>query len=189
MEPRELRRQPNAALLAALLQEHGGGGPMVRMQIDGQRQAIPLALLAALMARAEADKSNPARSRDVAALPTRKLENLASEHLGEQTKRLGTASTQGSASRSLLRARFRAGRAAHGAKTRVLELRLCCRRVFFLWQQAGFIHFQLLDVHLRRARGSECHLRCLICLEEFADGDELKTCLGQEAGSAFNGFQ
>ncbi|CAJ1343733.1 unnamed protein product [Effrenium voratum] len=108
-EPRERHRRPvdrpQRALLEALLSEQpqalrGMSGPVVRIPIDGQRQAIPLALLAALMAAAEADKSNPARRSDVAALPTRKLANL--DHLGEQTK-------------------------------------------------------------------------CLICLEEFADGDELKT--------------
>lgn len=113
VESRELRsgsgngmrnHNQGAALLAALMadarfagNEHG---PVVRIPIDGQRQAVPLALLAAIMARAEADKSNPARGGDIASLPTRRLENT--DHLGEQTK-------------------------------------------------------------------------CLICLEEFADGDELKT--------------
>ncbi|CAL1166437.1 unnamed protein product [Cladocopium goreaui] len=103
-----LRNNQAAGLLAALLadprllsdQRNLHDGPVVRIPIDGQRQAVPLALLAAIMARAEADKSNPARGGDIANLPTRRLENT--NHLGEQTK-------------------------------------------------------------------------CLICLEEFADGDELKT--------------
>ena len=103
-----LRDNQAAGLLAALLadprllsgQRNLHDGPVVRIPIDGQRQAVPLALLAAIMARHEADKSNPARGTDIHQLPTRRLENL--EHLGEQTK-------------------------------------------------------------------------CLICLEEFADGDELKT--------------
>ncbi|CAJ1438247.1 unnamed protein product [Effrenium voratum] len=84
-EPRERHRRPvdrpQRALLEALLSEQpqalrGMSGPVVRIPIDGQRQAIPLALLAALMAAAEADKSNPARRSDVAALPTSRPQGL-----------------------------------------------------------------------------------------------------------------
>eukprot|EP00490_Sorites_sp_Unknown_P010734 CAMPEP_0114685172 /NCGR_PEP_ID=MMETSP0191-20121206/60143_1 /TAXON_ID=126664 /ORGANISM="Sorites sp." /LENGTH=248 /DNA_ID=CAMNT_0001969251 /DNA_START=68 /DNA_END=815 /DNA_ORIENTATION=+ len=79
VESRELqhgngvRNHQAAGLLAALLadprllsdQRNLHDGPVVRIPIDGQRQAVPLALLAAIMARAEADKSNPARGGDI----------------------------------------------------------------------------------------------------------------------------
>jgi hypothetical protein len=56
---------------------------MVRINVDGQRRVVPLALLLALMAE-EADKGNPAQQVDIQALPSRKLEGT--EQLGEQTK-------------------------------------------------------------------------------------------------------
>merc|ERR1712209_366179 len=56
-------------------------GPMVRINIGGQRRAVPLALLLALMAD---ERTNRADSSDIAALPTRRLEGGA--NLGEQTK-------------------------------------------------------------------------------------------------------
>jgi len=62
-----------------------GSGPMVRVNVGGQRRLVPLALLLALMAE-EADKSNPAQQTDIAALPTRKLEANGNLNLGEQTK-------------------------------------------------------------------------------------------------------
>eukprot|EP00747_Dinoflagellata_sp_TGD_P215507 gnl/TRDRNA2_/TRDRNA2_88199_c0_seq1.p1 gnl/TRDRNA2_/TRDRNA2_88199_c0~~gnl/TRDRNA2_/TRDRNA2_88199_c0_seq1.p1 ORF type:complete len:403 (-),score=47.99 gnl/TRDRNA2_/TRDRNA2_88199_c0_seq1:58-1200(-) len=58
-------------------------GPMVRVNIGGQRRMVPLALLLALMAE-EGDHSNPAQAADIAALPTRKCSST--ENLGEQTK-------------------------------------------------------------------------------------------------------
>lgn len=60
-----------------------GSGPMVRINVGGQRRLVPLALLLALMAE-EADKSNAAQAGDVAALPTQKMD--ASTNVGEQTK-------------------------------------------------------------------------------------------------------
>ncbi|CAE7314355.1 RNF167 [Symbiodinium sp. CCMP2456] len=82
------RSEGQRALLEAIFNDRqlmqSMNGPVVRIPMDGQRQAIPLALLAALMAAADAEKSNPARRTDVALLPTRKLENL--DHLGDQTK-------------------------------------------------------------------------------------------------------
>lgn len=62
-------------------------GPMVRIPINGQQRALPLALLLVIMAnerRAANTRHNGADSSDVAALPTRKLDSL--DHLGEQTK-------------------------------------------------------------------------------------------------------
>merc|ERR1719436_101167 len=59
------------------------GGPMVSINVGGQRRVVPLVPLLALMAE-EADKGNPAQAADISALPTRTLENT--EHLGEQTK-------------------------------------------------------------------------------------------------------
>eukprot|EP00442_Polarella_glacialis_P047834 CAMPEP_0115085898 /NCGR_PEP_ID=MMETSP0227-20121206/22229_1 /TAXON_ID=89957 /ORGANISM="Polarella glacialis, Strain CCMP 1383" /LENGTH=343 /DNA_ID=CAMNT_0002475183 /DNA_START=52 /DNA_END=1084 /DNA_ORIENTATION=- len=68
---------------AMLLDGRLAGGPLVRIPIGGQRRVIPLALLIALMAQ-ESDKSNPASSSDVAALPSRKLASL--DNLGDQMK-------------------------------------------------------------------------------------------------------
>jgi len=58
-----------------------GSGPMVRINIGGQRRMVPLALLVALMAE---ERSNSANERDIQALPTRRLEG--GETLGEQNK-------------------------------------------------------------------------------------------------------
>lgn len=63
------------------------GGPLVRINVNGERRVVSLLALLSLMAE-ENDRSNPAQGSDIAALPTRKL---AAAHgtdmqLGEQTK-------------------------------------------------------------------------------------------------------
>lgn len=58
-------------------------GPMIQINVGGQRRTMPLSMLLALMAQ-ERDQGNPAQVSDIAALPTRKLG--ASENLGEQSK-------------------------------------------------------------------------------------------------------
>jgi len=80
-----------ARLIEHMLSEGGKGagrgsvgvGPMVRVNVGGQRRLVPLALLLALMAE-EADKGNPAQQSDIAALPTRKLQGNENLGLGEQ---------------------------------------------------------------------------------------------------------
>lgn len=62
---------------------HASGGPMVRINVGGQRRVVPLMLLLALMAE-EAETGNPAQAADIEALPTRKL--AGSENIGEQSK-------------------------------------------------------------------------------------------------------
>eukprot|EP00445_Apocalathium_hangoei_P041461 CAMPEP_0203974822 /NCGR_PEP_ID=MMETSP0359-20131031/100298_1 /ASSEMBLY_ACC=CAM_ASM_000338 /TAXON_ID=268821 /ORGANISM="Scrippsiella Hangoei, Strain SHTV-5" /LENGTH=448 /DNA_ID=CAMNT_0050913011 /DNA_START=36 /DNA_END=1384 /DNA_ORIENTATION=+ len=59
-----------------------GAGPLVRINMNGQRRVVPLSLLLALMA--EEQRGNSANSSDIDALPTRKLEGNAP--LGEQNK-------------------------------------------------------------------------------------------------------
>lgn len=58
-------------------------GPLVRVNVGGQRRLVPLSVVLALMQR-EAEHSNPARSADIAALPTRKVKE--NDNMGEQTK-------------------------------------------------------------------------------------------------------
>lgn len=60
-----------------------GAGPLVRVNVGGQRRTIPLALLLSLMAN-EGEKSNAAQASDIAALPKRKLGGK--ETLGEQNR-------------------------------------------------------------------------------------------------------
>lgn len=59
------------------------GGPMVRVNVGGQRRVVPLMLLLALMAE-EGETGNPAQAADIDALPTRKL--AGSDNVGEQNK-------------------------------------------------------------------------------------------------------
>jgi len=78
---RSLERTMNAQGLLdsrAALARHGGG-PMVRVNVGGQRRALLLTLMAQ-----EGEQGNPAHAADIAALPTRKLGE--SENLGEQNK-------------------------------------------------------------------------------------------------------
>lgn len=70
------RRQ--AAMLAA-----AQGGPMVMVQIGGQRRPVPLVFLMALMAEEGQQRSNAAGAADIAALPTHTLAHT--EALGNQT--------------------------------------------------------------------------------------------------------
>lgn len=58
-------------------------GPLVRVNVGGQRRLVPLAVLLALMQR-EAEAGNPARSSDIAALPTHVVKD--GDNMGEQTK-------------------------------------------------------------------------------------------------------
>jgi len=79
---------PNRRVEQVLRETHSNdarltSGPMVRINIGGQRRVVPLVLLLALMAE-EAERGNPAQGSDIAALPTQKLSSL--DHLGEQTK-------------------------------------------------------------------------------------------------------
>lgn len=59
------------------------GGPMVRVNVGGQRRVVPLMLLLALMAE-ESEAGNPAQAADIDALPTRKL--AGNDNMGEQNK-------------------------------------------------------------------------------------------------------
>merc|ERR1719408_194613 len=86
------QRSNEARLIEQMLLESSQGrarpaaGPMVRIDVGGQRRLVPLALLLALMAE-EADKSNPAHQMDIAALPTRKLQGGDENfNLGEQRR-------------------------------------------------------------------------------------------------------
>lgn len=84
------QRTNEARLIEQMLLESQGrgrpaAGPMVRVNVGGQRRMVPLALLLALMAE-EADKSNPAYHADIASLPTRKLAGGESLNLGEQMR-------------------------------------------------------------------------------------------------------
>lgn len=56
-------------------------GPVVRVNIGGQRRMVPLAVLQALMRE---QRGNPAQGADIDALPSRTLQGT--DHLGEQTK-------------------------------------------------------------------------------------------------------
>lgn len=56
-------------------------GPMVRVNVGGQRRTVPLAYLLALMSE---EQGNPANRADIADLPTRKVK--ADENLGEQKR-------------------------------------------------------------------------------------------------------
>lgn len=56
-------------------------GPVVRVNIGGQRRLVPLAVLQALMRE---QHGNPAHGADIEALPTRRLQGTG--HLGEQTR-------------------------------------------------------------------------------------------------------
>lgn len=55
-------------------------GPVVRVNVGGQRRLVPLAVLQQLMRE---QHGNPAHGADIGALPTRTLQGA--EHLGEQT--------------------------------------------------------------------------------------------------------
>jgi len=84
------QRSNEARLIEQMLMESQGrgrpaAGPMVRVNVGGQRRLVPLALLLALMAE-EADKSNPAYHADIASLPTRKLAAGDNLNLGEQMR-------------------------------------------------------------------------------------------------------
>lgn len=63
------------------------GGPLVRINVNGERRVVSLLALLSLMAE-ENDRSNPAQGADIAALPTRKLAAAQGTdmQLGEQTK-------------------------------------------------------------------------------------------------------
>lgn len=76
------RNMTELQAMSASSAQRMGAGPLVRVNLGGQRRTIPLALLLALAG--EADKSNPAQASDIAALPKRKLGEQ--EPLGEQNR-------------------------------------------------------------------------------------------------------